>query len=66
MARKEKKEDLVKEEIVQKIAEIDRELYNLRNELAVHRKIEKPHLLKAKRHEKARLLTALTQKERMA
>ncbi len=47
-------------EIQVRITELDRDLYQLRNELAVNRKLEKPHLLKMKRHEKARLLTSLT------
>lgn len=66
MAKTKKKSIDAREEILQKVAQIDQELYNLRNELAIHRKTEKPHLIKAKRHEKARLLTALTQKEKMA
>ena len=45
-----------------KVADLDREIFDLRNELALNRKLEKPHLIKSKRKEKARLLTILTQK----
>lgn len=44
--------------------QLDRELYLLRTELSMNRKLEKPHLLKAKRKERARALTFLTQKQR--
>ncbi len=43
------------------ITNLNREIFALRNELAVNRKLEKPHLIKYKRKEKARLLTKLTQ-----
>ena len=49
------------QEITAKVTELDRAIFSLRNELAVNRKLEKPHLIRAKRKEKARLLTSLTQ-----
>ena len=54
------------EEIVQMAGTLEKEIFALRNELATQRKLEKPHLLKAKRKERARLLTVLTQKEKRA
>lgn len=39
--------------------EISRELYELRNELSVDRKISKPHLLREKKRDRARVLTVL-------
>lgn len=45
---------------------LDREIYQLRNELATQKKLEKPHLIKAKRKDKARILTILTQKQKEA
>jgi ribosomal protein L29 len=51
------------EELAEMAQDIDREIFSLRNELVMNRKLEKPHLLKAKRHEKARVLTLLTQKK---
>jgi len=41
---------------------LDQEIFALRNELAMNRKLDKPHLIKAKRKDKARILTILTQK----
>ena len=65
MAKKTKKNnDLSVSEMNARVIELDREIFALRNELAMSRKLEKPHLIKAKRHEKARILTALTQQLR--
>ena len=44
--------------------DLGRELFLLRSELSVNRKLEKPHLLKAKRKDRARVLTWLTQKQK--
>ena len=67
MAGKKKKKEL-KEESIPSLqtmaADLDREIFTLRNELAWNRKLEKPHLLKEKRKQKARILTALTLKQR--
>ena len=43
---------------------LDREVFDLRNELSLNRKLEKPHMLKAKRRQKARVLTIITQKQK--
>lgn len=61
MAKKQEKEKLSEGEIRQQVETLDREIFALRNELAMNQKLEKPHLIKAKRKEKARLLTSLTQ-----
>ena len=58
-----KKKDDAALELNAKIRDLDREIFDLRNELAINRKLEKPHLIKAKRREKARLLTIMTQKQ---
>jgi ribosomal protein L29 len=42
---------------------LDREVFLLRSELSMNRKLDTPHLLKAKRKERARVLTLLTQKQ---
>ncbi len=55
--------DLSVDELKVKAQELDREIFDLRNELALNRKIEKPHLIKAKKKDKARILTILTQKQ---
>ncbi|MDE3045845.1 MAG: 50S ribosomal protein L29 [Verrucomicrobiota bacterium] len=62
MAKKKKDDSLT--EMSAKVMELDREIFALRNELAINRKLDKPHLLKFKRKEKARLLTTMTQKQR--
>lgn len=46
--------------------DLDREIFELRNELATQRKLEKPHLIKKKRKERARVLTMLAQKQKEA
>jgi large subunit ribosomal protein L29 len=43
---------------------LEHEIFSLRNELAVQRKLDKPHLIRAKRKDKARILTILTQKQK--
>ncbi len=67
MATDQKKKDLRIESIPSlqaHLLDLDREIFALRNELALHRKLEKPHLIKQKRREKARTLTILTLKQR--
>lgn len=44
--------------------DLGRELFLLRSELSVNRKLDKPHLLKQTRKDRARALTFLTQKQR--
>ena len=51
-------------ELTERLVQLDRELFALRNEKAVQRRLEKPHLIPTKRREKARVLTILTQKQR--
>lgn len=50
------------EELKALVKDLDKQIFDLRNELSINRKLEKPHLLKAKRREKARVLTGLTLK----
>ncbi len=67
MAKKKKElNDRSVEELKASLGDLDRELFDLRNELATQKKLEKPHLLKEKRKEKARILTILTQKQQEA
>ncbi len=54
------------EELQKAAADLEAEIFMLRNELALQRKLEKPHLLKEKRHERARILTLMTQQQREA
>ena len=55
--------DQQEHELSARLIEIDRELFALRNELAMNKKLDKPHLIKAKRKEKAQILTVMTQKQ---
>ena len=63
MAKKKKETNSVGE-LKAKVVDLDQEIFSLRNTLALNRKLEKPHLLRLKRKEKARALTLLTQVER--
>jgi large subunit ribosomal protein L29 len=62
--KKEIKESSSVEEMHAKVHDLEKEIFALRNELAMNRKLDKPHLIKAKRKEKARLLTFITQKSK--
>lgn len=42
--------------------DLSREIFSMKNELRMTRKLEKPHLLKEKKKERARVLTFLNQK----
>jgi large subunit ribosomal protein L29 len=67
MAKKKKKKEMGDRSVAELVAlsrDLEREVFELRNELSLNRKLEKPHLLKAKRREKARALTLLTQKQK--
>jgi large subunit ribosomal protein L29 len=62
MAKK-KQVELSVPEMKAQVLDLEKEIFQLRNELAMQKKLEKPHLLKEKRKQKARLLTLITQKE---
>jgi large subunit ribosomal protein L29 len=67
MATKKKKKELKDQSIKslqEAAAQLDREIFVIRNELSWNRKLEKPHRLKEKRKSKARILTMLTMKQR--
>lgn len=51
------------EELQLAAKDLSRELFKLRTELAEEKKIEKPHLIGEKRRARARVLTALRQKQ---
>ena len=46
-------------DLLAKKEELERDLFALKNEQAVSKKLEKPHLLREKKKERARILTAL-------
>lgn len=67
MAKKMKEKEIQSiPEMEASVIDLEKQIFALRNELSVQRKLEKPHLLKAQRHQKARLLTALTLERRKA
>jgi large subunit ribosomal protein L29 len=68
MAKKKKKElkDQSVKELQHQAQTLDQEIFQMRNELATQRKLDKPHLIKEKRKHKARILTILTQKQKEA
>lgn len=62
MAKKQAEKNSVAEMEAQ-VRNLDKEIFQLRNELAMQRKLEKPHLIKEKRKQKARILTLLTKEK---
>lgn len=51
------------EQLGLRLVEIDNELFKLINELKTAHKLEKPHLLKELKKEKARVLTVLNERK---
>ncbi len=41
---------------------LSKEIFELRNEVSMNKKLDKPHLIKEKRHNRARLLTYASSK----
>ncbi len=66
MAKKKKKElrDQSVDDLKASAHDLDQQLFKMRNELSVQRKVDKPHLIKEMRKNKARILTFLTQKQK--
>jgi large subunit ribosomal protein L29 len=52
------------EELITLYQDLSKEIYGLKCELSITRKTEKPHLLRAKKKDRARVLTALQQKKK--
>lgn len=52
-----------KEELEVKYDELCREVYELTCELRINRKLEKPHLLREKKKDRARVLTVLREQQ---
>lgn len=55
--------DMAVDELDLALSDLNKELYNLVNEMKRSKKLEKPHLLRQKKKEKARLLTILHEKQ---
>jgi large subunit ribosomal protein L29 len=43
--------------------DLSKELFQMRNQMKVTRKVEKPHLVRAKKKDRARVMTILREKE---
>jgi large subunit ribosomal protein L29 len=43
--------------------DLSKELFGMRNEMKVNRKMEKPHLVRIKKKDRARVMTVLREKE---
>ncbi len=54
--------DQSKEELQAMLQDLSKEIYMMRNEISMTRKIDKPHLLRKKKRDRARVLTLLNQK----
>ncbi len=55
--------DQTVEELRAQYRDLSREIFGLKNELSVTRKLDKPHLVREKKRDRARVLTAVRQKE---
>jgi large subunit ribosomal protein L29 len=51
------------EELKALYQDLSRELFQLRNEMKITRKMEKPHLVRIKKKDRARAMTILREKE---
>ncbi|HSW87337.1 MAG TPA: 50S ribosomal protein L29 [Rhabdochlamydiaceae bacterium] len=63
MKRAKEYRDQSHEELKVVYKELSKEIFDLNNELRIARKIEKPHLLRLKKRDRARVLTILREKE---
>jgi large subunit ribosomal protein L29 len=58
--------DLSIDQLKTLVKDLDKERFELKNEMAMTRKLEKPHVLKEKRRLKARAKTILSEKMKAA
>ena len=54
--------ELPQEQLEVHIEDLNKEIYELKNRLAISRKLEKPHLLRDKKKDRARAILALSEK----
>lgn len=50
------------DELKASLIDLSREIYRLKNELRITRKMEKPHRIKSLKRDRARILTVLSEK----
>jgi large subunit ribosomal protein L29 len=63
MTRVKELRDQTTEELRAIYQDLSKELFQMRNEMKVTRKIEKSHLMRAKKKDRARVMTILREKE---
>jgi large subunit ribosomal protein L29 len=66
MAKAKELRDQSPEELKALYQDLSKELFQLRNEMKITRKIEKPHLVRIKKKDRARAMTILREKEMAA
>ncbi len=66
MAKPKELRDQTIEELKAIYQDLSRELFQMRNEMKVTRKVEKSHLVRAKKKDRARVMTILREKEMIA
>lgn len=62
MGRFDQFKDQTVDELIAVYRDLSKEIFDMKNELSISRKIEKPHLVKLKKRDRARVLTAIHQK----
>jgi large subunit ribosomal protein L29 len=62
MAKAKEFRDKSEQELHALLDELNQEIFNLRNQNSIQRKLEKPHLLKTKKRDRAKALTILKEK----
>ncbi len=63
MAKAKELRDQSPEELKALYQDLSKEIFQLRNEMKITRKVEKPHLVRIKKKDRARALTILREKE---
>ena len=62
MKNKNQVNDQTVDELKAMYRDLSKEIFDIKNQISINRKLEKPHLLKLKKRERARVLTAVHQK----
>ncbi len=63
MAKAKELRDLSQEDLKALYQDLSKELFQMRNEMKIARKMDKPHLVRMKRKDRARAMTILREKE---
>ena len=63
MAKAKELRDQSQEELKALYQDLSKELFQLRNEMKVTRKMDKPHLIRSKKKDRARVMTILRENE---